>query len=380
MAGIYIHIPFCKQACHYCDFHFSVSLNNKEDFLKALAKEIYLQRNYFSNFQPPNSNLQTIYFGGGTPSLLSGDEIKKILNEIAKHHEFGKNMEITLEANPDDLTKEKLKALKQAGINRLSIGIQSFSDDDLKFMNRAHTSIQAHESAKAARDEGFSNITIDFIYGTPTLSNEQWLQNLETAFGLNVPHLSCYGLTVEPKTALAQFIKKGKVPAVEEAKSAEQFELLMQAAMDHGFEQYEISNFAKDKMYSQHNTNYWRNEKYLGLGPSAHSYNGVSRQWNISNNVEYIKSMDENKVPSEIEELTTTQRYNEYILTSLRTMWGSNMELIRENFGENFASHFSKSVTQFIDNSWIEKNEAIYILTRKGKFFADKITMELFLA
>lgn len=245
-------------------------------------------------------------------------------------------------------------------------------------MNRAHNSMQAHESVKAAQDAGFTNITIDLIYGTPTLSNEQWLKNLETAFGLDIPHLSCYALTVEPKTALAQFIKKGKVPAVEEAKSAEQFELLIQAATDHGFEQYEISNFAKDNRYSQHNTNYWRNEKYLGLGPSAHSYNGVSRQWNIANNSVYIKSLDENKIPSEIEELTTIQRYNEYILTSLRTMWGSNIELIAENFEKNLAEYFLKCVAQFITNGWIEKKEGTYVLTRKGKFFADKIAMELF--
>jgi oxygen-independent coproporphyrinogen-3 oxidase len=380
MSGIYIHIPFCKQACHYCDFHFSVSLNNKDAFLKALTKEIYLQRNYFSELQTPNSQLQTIYLGGGTPSLLSSDEIKNILYNLAKNYELGKNPEITLEANPDDLTKEKLASLKEAGVNRLSIGIQSFSNDDLRFMNRAHNSVQAHESVKTAQDAGFSNITIDLIYGTPTLSHEQWLQNLETAFALNVPHLSCYSLTVEPKTALAQFISKGKVPALDETKSAEQFELLMQMAADNSFEQYEISNFAKNKMYSQHNTNYWRNKKYLGLGPSAHSFNGVLRQWNISNNAAYINLLSENKIPFETEVLTITQQYNEYVLTSLRTMWGSDINIIIERFGKSFADQFNKSVVQFIHNGWIEKHEDIFVLTRQGKFFADKVAMELFQA
>jgi oxygen-independent coproporphyrinogen-3 oxidase len=245
-------------------------------------------------------------------------------------------------------------------------------------MNRAHNSQQALESVKVAQDTGFSNITIDLIYGTPTLSNEQWLQNLETAFALNVPHLSCYSLTVEPKTALAKFIKKGSVPGVDETKSAQQFEILMRSAVDHGFEHYEISNFAKDKMYSRHNTNYWRNEKYLGLGPSAHSYNGISRQWNISNNIFYIDSLNQNEIPAEIETLTVNQQYNEYVLTSLRTMWGSDVEHIRKIFGENFAGHFIKSVDPFIRNRWVEKKEPVYTLTREGKFFADKIAMELF--
>ncbi len=392
MSGIYIHIPFCKQACHYCDFHFAISLEKKNDFLQALLGEINLQKNFFwvsknidsktasDQITNKKSQIKTIYFGGGTPSLLSSEEIKEILDEISKFHDVSEDAEITLEANPDDLTKEKLESLKAAGINRLSIGIQSFSEDDLKFMNRAHNSQQAIESVKLAQEVGFSNITIDLIYGTPTLSNEQWIKNLQIAFSLNVPHLSCYSLTVEPKTALAQFIKKGTVPPVDDAKSSEQFEMLMRLAPENDFEQYEISNFAKEKKYSIHNSNYWKNEKYLGLGPSAHSYNGTSRQWNIANNAIYIQSLQSNKIPFEIEVLTKTQRYNEYILTSLRTMWGCSLEMISSEFGEKFVDSFSKSVNQFLDNGWIKENESAYTLTKEGKFFADKISAELFIA
>ena len=388
MPGIYIHIPFCKQACTYCDFHFSVALNKKDAFLGAMLKEIIIQRDYFSKalLFEPDQNLKSqipptksIYFGGGTPSILSPDEIKKILAEIATCHEISKDAEITLEANPDDLTKEKLKGMKEAGINRLSIGIQSFSDDDLKFMNRVHDSAQAIASVKAAQEVGFDNITIDLIYGTPTLSNEQWKENLEMAFALDVPHLSCYALTVETKTALAQLIKKGKVPPVDEIKSAEQFEMLMQLSADQGFEQYEISNFAKEKKYSLHNSNYWKNEKYLGLGPSAHSYNGISRQWNISSNSVYIESLNRNKIPFETEVLTVTQRFHEYIMTSLRTMWGCSLEVIRSEFGEIYVEHFNKSSLEFIGKGWIDKRDSVFTLTKSGKFFADKIASELFL-
>ena len=329
MPGIYIHIPFCKQACHYCDFHFSVSLQKKDAFIRALLEEIRLQKNYLISTDSKPSPVSTIYFGGGTPSILSAQEIKNILDEIKKNYPVKEDAEITLEANPDDLTKEKLKSLKDTGINRLSIGIQSFSDADLKFMNRVHDSKMALDSIKAAQDTGFSNLTIDCIYGTPTLSDEQWIHNLKTALELGIPHLSCYSLTVEPRTALAQFIKTGKVPPVEEAKAASQFELLMQFADDNNYEQYEISNFAKNKMYSLHNSNYWKNENYLGLGPSAHSYNGTSRQWNVASNSAYIESLHQHKIPFEKEELTITQQYNEYILTSLRTIWGCDLQLFK---------------------------------------------------
>jgi oxygen-independent coproporphyrinogen-3 oxidase len=381
MPGIYIHIPFCKQACYYCDFHFSVSLDTKKDFVKALLRETALQKNFFVESGQTDSHhvsIDTIYFGGGTPSLLAADEITKILEVISTHFNVTKNAEITLEANPDDLSDEKLKSLKAAGINRLSIGVQSFSNQDLKFMNRAHTSKQSLESVISAQDVGFNNITIDLIYGIQTLSNEKWMENLEIAFGLDVPHLSCYSLTIEPRTALADFIKKGKVAPADELKSAEQFALLMESAPGNGFEQYEISNFAKNNMISLHNSNYWRNEKYLGLGPSAHSYNGTSRQWNISNNRQYIRSILGNKIPFESEELNTSQRYNEYILTSLRTKWGCNLEAIRMNFGEPYADHFTNSMNQLKDKNWIQKQGDVFVLSKAGKFFADKIAAELF--
>lgn len=381
MPGIYVHIPFCKQACHYCDFHFSVSLQKKDAFIGALQQEIRLQRDYFQTPADPSNPsplVSTIYFGGGTPSLLSSGEIKNILDEIRKNYSVSADAEITLEANPDDLTKEKLKSLKDAGINRLSIGIQSFSDEDLLFMNRVHDSKMAYDSIKAAQDAGFSNITIDFIYGTPTLSDKQWILNLQTAFELGIPHLSCYSLTVEPQTALAQFIKKGTVPALDEAKSAAQFELLMQITADHGYEQYEISNFAKNNMYSLHNSNYWRNEKYLGLGPSAHSYNGMSRQWNVASNTVYIDALHQHKIPFEKEELTIAQQYNEYILTSLRTMWGIRPEVMNNRFGEDFTTYFIQLAGGFIDKEWMDKNNGAYLLTKQGKLFADRISAELF--
>jgi len=376
MSGIYIHIPFCRQSCHYCDFHFSVSLNKKEAFLEALNKEIALQKNYLQAEKDP---VKTVYFGGGTPSLLSGEEIKKIIREISLYYPLSSVSEITLEANPDDLNPEKLNDLKEAGINRLSIGIQSFSDEDLKYMNRVHHARQALDAVKNAQAAGFSNITIDLIYGVPTLSNEQWKKNLAIAMELNVPHLSCYSLTIEPRTALARLINKGKTAAPDEQRSAEQFELLMQISEANGYEQYEISNFAKDGMYSLHNSSYWRGEKYLGLGPSAHSYNGVSRQWNKANNTLYIRSLPDDKIPFELETLTTKQHYNEYVLTALRTKWGCSLSYISKEFGEDFKIHFDQSSKKFIDQGWIEMKAGTYLLTQEGKFFADKIAAELFI-
>ena len=283
-----------------------------------------------------------------------------------------------LEANPDDLDRAKLKGYKQAGINRLSMGIQSFADEDLKLMNRAHNSKQAHECVQIVADAGFNNITVDLIYGTQTLGNEQWIKNLETAFALPINHLSSYCLTVEERTALADFIKKGKVKPVDEEKASQQFDILMKMAADNGFEQYEISNFAKDQHYSKHNSNYWRGEKYLGLGPSAHSYDDVSRQWNVRNNQQYIDAIKQGNVPFEKEILTPTQKFNEYVMVSLRTMWGCNLEKIKNDFGEKAAESFYKAVTSYMNEGLIENLRQNFVLTHKGKFFADKIASELF--
>ena len=374
MAGIYIHIPFCRQACHYCDFHFSTSLQSKNNFLKALRKEIALQKDY-----PGTKNISTIYLGGGTPSVLSQKEILELFDGLSKYFSIDEDAEITLEANPDDLSKEKLKELVQTPVNRLSIGIQSFRDEDLKFLNRIHSSKEAIESVKNAMRAGFQNITIDLIYGIQTLTNEQWKSNMEKAIALDVQHISCYSLTVEPKTALHSFIQKGKIQNIDSEKSAEQFEILMNEMAKYKFIHYEISNFCKEDCYSKHNSNYWRGEKYLGLGPSAHSYDGNSRQWNVKSNSAYIASLNKNILLFEKEQLTKSQKYNEYILTSLRTMWGADMDFIKKSFSENVFSHLEKEIKPFLNQEMLLKNKDKIFLTRKGKLFADKIASGLFL-
>lgn len=375
MPGIYIHIPFCKQACHYCDFHFSTVLKSKGDLLNALLKEIELQKDYFSS---PGSILQTIYFGGGTPSLLSGDEIKNILTVIRKNFTVEDKAEITLEANPDDLTREKLESLRLGGVNRLSIGIQSFDDEDLKWMNRAHSAAQAIESVKLSQEAGFDNITIDLIYGTPLLTDEQWKINFSTAFDLNVQHLSCYALTVEPRTALAHAIAKKNQAGVEDGKQAKHFGILMEMAARNGFEQYEISNFARGGLYSKHNSSYWLGEKYLGVGPSSHSFNGESRQWNIRNNNEYIRIINEGKIPAETEILTEQNKFNEYVMVSLRTMWGCDLEKISKDYGTDVAETFFRQAKKKIETGLMIQQNQNFILSEKGKFFADRIAADFF--
>lgn len=374
MAGIYIHIPFCKQACNYCDFHFSTSLMNKDAFMKALFKEIEIQKNYF----PSSTEVSTVYLGGGTPSLLSKFDLLDIINAVKLNFNILPNAEITLEANPDDLTSEKIKELKESPINRLSIGIQSFYDEDLRFMNRAHSATEALNAVKLAQDNGFENITIDLIYGTPTLTHHKWRNNLQIAFALNIKHISAYCLTVEPKTMLAHQIKTGITKNVDEQQSAEQFEILVDAMHVNDFVQYEISNFCKDGFYSKHNSNYWLKENYLGLGPSAHSYNGRSRQWNISNNALYIKSLENGELNFEKEELTKEQRYNEYILTSLRTIWGADLTIIEQQFGKEYLNHCLSEADKYIRSESILNEENKLFLTDKGKLFADKISSELF--
>lgn len=374
MSGIYIHIPFCRQACHYCDFHFSTSLKNKKPFLKALLKEIELRRDYLSN-----EKIQTVYFGGGTPSLLTKDEILFIIDELHKYHEIEPAAEITFEANPDDLSIEKIKELKQTPVNRLSIGIQSFFDEDLKFMNRTHNTEEAISSVKASQDEGFENITIDLIYGTPTLTNENWEQNLSKTFSLNVPHVSCYELTVEPNTALHSFIKKGRIAPLDEQKTVMQFEMVMNRMKTENFIHYEISNFCKEGFYSRHNSNYWSQKKYLGLGPSAHSYNGTSRQWNVANNNAYIKSLENNDSFFESEKLSKMMLYNEYILTTLRTLQGADTNYIKSYFGQNILTHTYNEAEKHINSGLINKTKNKLTLSDQGKLYADKVAANLFL-
>ncbi len=373
MAGIYIHIPFCRQACSYCDFHFSTNTKNSKDFLLSLHKEIEMQKNYLSS-----QNINTIYFGGGTPSLLSANDICLLIDKISKYFFIDKNAEITLEANPDDLTTSKIKEFSVTPVNRLSIGIQSFREEDLIFLNRAHNAKQAIESVKHAQEAGFKNITIDLIYGTQTMSNEEWEKNLSIAFDLKVQHLSCYSLTIEPRTPLSSYIKKGTAPEVDPQKSAQQFEILMDQARRNDFIHYEISNFCTEGHYSKHNSSYWKGNNYLGLGPSAHSFDGNSRQWNVKSNAAYISTINARVVPFQLETLTVDQKYNEYILTTLRTIWGLEVKTIADKFGDAFLTHFTKEIEKHLHNNMVFMEGDVVALTQKGKLFSDTIASDLF--
>jgi oxygen-independent coproporphyrinogen-3 oxidase len=373
MAGIYLHIPFCKQACNYCNFHFSTSIRNKNDFVVALLKEIALQKEYLFG-----EEIETIYLGGGTPSLLDIHDLRTIMENLYLAFTVNAAPEITLEANPDDINAEKLQEWKTVGINRLSIGVQSFFEEDLEWMNRAHRAEQAIKSIIASQDMGFENITIDLIYGSPTLSKEKWQRNLEKAVDLRVPHLSCYALTVEQKTPLDKMIRRKEVEDVDTDKQAEQFLTLMDIAANAGYEHYEISNFAKPGKRSRHNSSYWQGKKYLGLGPSAHSYNGLERRWNIANNNRYIRSLEQEKILFEKEELTAIQKLNEYIMISLRTMEGCDLGYIENNFGTETKETIIKNSTLLVKNGKIERIGQKLSLTRNGKLLADRIASDLF--
>jgi len=373
MAGIYIHIPFCKKACHYCDFHFSTSPQYKDQMLNALRSEIILRKNYLNS-----EKIETIYFGGGTPSLMNADELQVLIGQITDLFEVSSNAEITIEANPDDLKPQYVREIKGTLINRFSIGVQSFYEEDLKWMNRAHTASEAQSSIKRVQDAGFENITADLIYGFPLLTNEKWECNIQQLIEYNVPHISSYSIAVEPKTALAAFISRGKQASMDEGQSANQFMMLIDQLSESGFEHYEISNFSKPGMQSRHNSNYWDGVNYLGIGPSAHSFNGESRQWNISNNSKYIDGIELKKVPAETELLTTENKINEYIMTSLRTSKGMNLQLITLKFGSDYANEIYNSLEPFIEKEWVTINEQIVTLTREGKLFADHIASELF--
>lgn len=342
--------------------------------VEAILKELELQQGYLGG-----AVLQSVYFGGGTPSLLEIKELEQIFEQINRLHRIAPDAEITLEANPDDLTKEKLRDLKNyTPVNRLSIGIQSFADEDLRWMNRAHTSAHARACLDDALAMGFQDLTIDLIYGAPTTPDAQWAENLRLAFEYDIPHLSCYCLTVEDGTALGTFVRRGQQPPVDEDRAARQFEMLMESTAAKGYEHYEISNFAKPGRYARHNTNYWRSESYLGVGPSAHSFDGISRQWNVANNAQYINQLNEGKIPFEREILTPVQRYNEYVMTSLRTMWGADLEKIKA-LGADFAQHFEKEAQSFMISGDLEQDGQYFRLTRAGKLLADHLAMELFI-
>jgi oxygen-independent coproporphyrinogen-3 oxidase len=372
MAGIYIHIPFCKKACNYCNFHFSVNHQLLPGMVEAIVFEANLQSAYL---QEP---IETIYFGGGTPSILSNNQLTALLNGINTAFTISTNAEITLEANPDDITQEKLGFWKLAGINRLSIGVQSFFEEDLVWMNRAHNAQQAINCIQLAQKEGFHNISIDLIYGGPSLSDENWKQNLNTCFELGIPHLSAYALTVEPKTALAKQIKAKSLKNIDPRKQANHFKMLVDLTAKAGLEHYEISNFAIAGNKSKHNTSYWSGKHYLGLGPAAHSFNGTSRQWNIANNNLYLASIQQNTIPFEIEHLSSTQQLNEYIMTSLRTSEGIDLEKIKEIGGEIALNQLIADTAKYIQSLRIEQKGNCIMLSKEGKFFADGIAADLF--
>jgi oxygen-independent coproporphyrinogen-3 oxidase len=372
MAGIYIHIPFCKQACHYCDFHFSTSLKKKDELVNALVKEIQIRKDEFKNVE-----VQTIYFGGGTPSLLTNDELQLLIDTVYENYKVTANPEITLEANPDDLSKIRILELSKSSVNRLSIGIQSFFESDLKLMNRAHNAEEAKECLSVATRH-FDNISIDLIYGIPGASNEQWLQNIETALSYNIPHISSYALTVEPKTALASFVKKGIIDDVDDEQAHEQFHLLKDKLEASGFVHYELSNFGKEGYFSRNNTAYWQGKPYIGIGPSAHSFNGKQRGWNVRNNTKYIKAIQQNELPIEVETLTTTDRYNEYIMTGLRTIWGVSIDKVEEDFGKIYKDYLKEQSETFINQQLLYIDDKHIRVTKKGQFLSDGIASELF--
>ena len=372
MAGIYIHIPFCKQACHYCDFHFSTSLKKKEEMLAAIQKELFLRKDELAG-----EHIETIYFGGGTPSILAVEEINTLIDTVYQQYTVVHQPEITLEANPDDLDSATIQRLAQSKVNRLSIGIQSFGEEDLKMMNRAHN---AQEAISCLQEvvKYFDNISIDLIYGIPNLSNERWIDNIQRILDLGISHISCYALTVEERTALNKLIQKGVIPSPKEEVAHAHFMLLIEKLRANGYIHYELSNFAKPGYYSKNNSAYWLGKKYLGIGPSAHSFDGRYRSWNISNNPLYIKAIEAGELPSEIEELSVVDRYNEYVMTGLRTIWGVDLTRVSNEFGAEFYNYLIQESASFIVDGFMQKQENILTITDKGKFLSDGIASDLF--
>ncbi|MGE8553922.1 MAG: radical SAM family heme chaperone HemW [Chryseobacterium jejuense] len=372
---IYIHIPFCKQKCSYCNFHFSTSLNFKDEMLRAMKTEIQLRKDELQN-----RSLKSLYFGGGTPSILSVDEINSLIDEVLHHFSFEKDIEITLEANPDDLDKNFLKQLAGTPVNRLSIGTQSFFEEDLKLMNRAHTASEAEGSIKHAQDFGFENLSIDLIYGSPTSNLEIWKENLHKTIALEVPHISSYALTVEPKTALDNWISKGKVKSPKEEEQNREFYYLSDFLKDHGFEHYEVSNFAKPGFYSRHNSSYWKYQEYLGIGPSAHSYNGFDvRSWNVANNQQYIKKLNTKLLAKEEEILSKEDQFNEMIMIGLRTIWGVDLTSLKDKFDDRFLEYFQNDIKQKIEEGILVIENNHLKIPEKHWFMADGIASDLFM-
>ncbi|WP_353720900.1 radical SAM family heme chaperone HemW [Dyadobacter sp. 676] len=371
---LYIHIPFCKQACHYCDFHFSTNTAQKRAIVEAIAREIVLRKAYL-----PTGDLETIYFGGGTPSMLDEQELHLLLDTIHAHFDVAPDAEITLEANPDDLNAASLRMFAEAGINRLSIGIQSFHEPHLRFMNRAHSASEAEQCVKLARQAGVDNISIDLIYAIPSESHDILFNDLAKAFTLNIAHISAYCLTIEPQTAFGSWLKKKKIQPIEEEYAAQQFEILVKSLAANGYEQYEISNFARDGRYSRHNSSYWKQHPYLGAGPSAHSYNGASREYNVSSNARYLEAIQKGIVPATVETLTRADQTNEYLLTGLRTKWGVELQKLERLSAGAFALQAADELARMTRKGWIREDSGILLLTEAGKLFADRIASDLFI-
>ena len=374
MASIYIHIPYCKQQCTYCNFHFRIAQDDKKEMLKSIKKEILMRQSYLNG-----AKISSIYFGGGTPSILNKGEIQSLIHTIHNNFKIDIDAEITLECNPDDLDKKKLLELKEIGINRLSIGIQSFDDADLKFMNRSHNAMEALSCIQFAKETGFENITIDLIYGLPKQTNEKWKKNLEQMLTLDIQHFSAYSLTVEPKTKLKHQIDKKLVTPLDDKITVEHFNTLLEIATENKFVHYEISNFGKEGFFSNHNSAYWKNKHYLGVGPSAHSFNGSSRQWNVASNRQYIEKLNEDETYFEVEQLSNAQQYNEYIFTALRTIWGVELYYIDNQFGEEALNYFKKQIINWENKGKIKQKKGTYTLSKEGKLYADAIASDLFI-
>lgn len=374
MSALYIHIPFCKQACYYCDFHFSTSTQQRTAMIQAICQEIALRRDYLNQ-----KHLRSIYWGGGTPSVLEKQEIEHIFEEIAQHFTWNAHTEITLEANPDDLTREKLVDFASIGINRLSIGTQSFNEQHLRFLNRVHSAEDAEKSIRIAQEVGFESISIDLIYAIPAPNHTVWEKDLEKAISLQIPHISAYCLTIEPKTVFGHRLAHQQMPPIDDLFAYEQLQMLIRSLRAEGFEHYEISNFAKNQKYSIHNTNYWQDGQYLGVGPSAHSYNGISRQHNIANNSRYIAAIGQQKIPAQIEILSWQDKLNEYLLTGLRTQWGCKWQKINQLAPINFAQVQKKILEKYQQQAMLLVDAEKICLSEKGKFFADQIASDLFI-
>lgn len=374
MAGLYLHIPFCKQACYYCDFHFSTSLSDRELLVHALCRELELQKEYLN--QEP---IETVYFGGGTPSLLQETDLAKIFDVIHKNFAVQDGAEVTLEANPDDLSREHLKILKTLGVNRLSVGIQSFDNKVLQFLNRAHSSEEALRCVDLARTVGFENISIDLIYAIPHQPQGLWEKNIEQAISISPEHISAYSLTIEEKTVFGNWLKSGRLRAEPDEVAASQMEILVDMLGNSGYEHYEISNFSRPNLHSRHNSNYWKQQKYLGVGPSAHSYNKESRQYNIKNNSLYIKAIEKGQIPFEKEVLSRADHINEYLLTTLRTSWGCDLTYLKEQFDFDLVKSKQKEIEQLYALQLIKRKGSSVVLTSKGKLLADKIASDFFI-